>query len=46
MKNPDISIVIPGARKAEQVDQNAKAFDVELRNSDYHTIDEAFNDFA
>lgn len=46
MKNPDISIVIPGARKAAQVDQNAKAMDLELRNSDYHAIDEAFSEFA
>lgn len=46
MKNPDISIVIPGARKPEQVEQNVKALDVELRNSDYHAIDEAFADFA
>lgn len=45
MKNPDISIVIPGARKPAQVDQNAKALDVELRNSDYHAIDEAFSEF-
>lgn len=46
MKNPDISIVIPGARLPQQVDQNAEALDAELRNSDYHTIDEAFSDFA
>jgi len=46
MKNPDISIVIPGARKPEQVDQNVKALSVELGNSDYHAIDEAFSDFA
>jgi len=46
MKNPDISIVIPGARKPEQVDQNVKALSVDLRNSDYHAIDEAFSDFA
>lgn len=46
MKNPDISIVIPGARKPAQVDQNVKALGVELGNSDYHAIDEAFSDFA
>ena len=45
MKNPDISIVIPGARKPEQVEQNVKSLDVELGNTDYHTIDEAFSDF-
>ncbi|MQS75377.1 aldo/keto reductase [Companilactobacillus halodurans] len=43
MKNPDISIVIPGARKPEQVDQNVKSLDVELGNTDYHAIDEAFD---
>lgn len=42
MKNPDISIVIPGARKPAQVDQNVKSLSVELGNSDYHVIDEAF----
>lgn len=45
MKNPDISIVIPGARKPEQVDQNVKALNIDLGNTDYHTIDEAFSDF-
>lgn len=45
MKNPDISIVIPGARKPAQVEQNVKALQVELGNTDYHTIDEAFSDF-
>lgn len=46
MKNPDISIVIPGARVPEQVDQNIKALNVEIRNSSYHAIDEAFSEFA
>ncbi|MQS45769.1 aldo/keto reductase [Companilactobacillus mishanensis] len=46
MKNPDISIVIPGARKPEQVDQNVKSLDIDLRNSDYHAIDEAFAEFV
>ena len=45
MKNPDISIVIPGARKPEQVEQNVQALHVDLGNTDYHTIDEAFSDF-
>jgi len=44
MKNPDISIVIPGARKPEQVDQNVKSLGIELHNSDYHAIDEAFSE--
>lgn len=46
MKNSDISIVIPGARKSEQVDQNIKALDIELSNTEYHFIDEAFTEFA
>ncbi|AKP67148.1 aldo/keto reductase [Companilactobacillus ginsenosidimutans] len=46
MQNPDISIVIPGARVPEQVDQNVKSLDINLRNSDYHAIDEAFAEFA
>lgn len=45
MKNPDVSIVIPGARKPEQVDLNAKSLEIDLRNSDYHAIDEAFAEF-
>lgn len=45
MKNSDISIVIPGARLPEQVEQNAKALQINLGNTDYHTIDEAFADF-
>ncbi|GEO47439.1 aldo/keto reductase [Companilactobacillus kimchii] len=44
MKNPNISIVIPGARKPEQVDQNVKSLDIKLSDKDYRTIDEAFMD--
>lgn len=44
MQNPNISIVIPGARKPEQVDQNVKSLDIELSDKDYHTIDETFID--
>jgi len=45
MKNPDISIVIPGARKPEQVDQNVKSLNVELADADYKAIDAAFSEF-
>ena len=44
MQNPNISIVIPGARKPEQVDQNVKSLDIKLSDKDYRTIDEAFMD--
>ncbi|MCL0318509.1 aldo/keto reductase [Apilactobacillus xinyiensis] len=42
MKNPDITVVIPGAKKAEQVASNAKAMNVSLDNDEYKTIDEIF----
>ena len=41
LRNLDVELTKP-----EQVEQNVKALDVELRNSDYHAIDEAFADFA
>lgn len=45
MKNPRISVVIPGAKKPEQVRDNARALDVHLSSTDYHTIDQLFKDF-
>ncbi|WP_159723371.1 aldo/keto reductase [Enterococcus sp. CSURQ0835] len=42
MKNPNVGIVIPGAKKPEQVAANAKAVDVRLSNADYETIDQLF----
>lgn len=45
MKNPRISIVIPGAKKPEQVRDNARALDIHLSSTDYHTIDQLFKDF-
>ncbi|TGD23700.1 aldo/keto reductase [Companilactobacillus suantsaicola] len=44
MRNPDISIVIPGARIPAQVDQNVRSLGIALRDRDYHIIDEAFSD--
>lgn len=45
MKNPGISIVIPGAKKPEQVSDNARALDIHLSNEDYQIIDHLFKDF-
>jgi len=42
IKNPDISVVIPGAKTAEQVRSNAKAMNVALSDEEYNTIDNAF----
>lgn len=42
LKNPQISVVIPGAKKAEQVLSNAKADDVHLTNEEYEKIDQLF----
>lgn len=40
--NPDISVVIPGARLPEQVDSNAKALDVQLGPTEFDEIDGLF----
>lgn len=45
MANPDISVVIPGARKPEQVKSNVKAANVKLSNDEYTTIDKYFKQF-
>lgn len=45
MKNPLISVVIPGAKKPDQVIANAKAMRITLNDSEYETIDTAFADF-
>lgn len=42
IKNPDITVVIPGAKRPEQVQSNAKALNVELSDEEYAQID---NDF-
>lgn len=43
LKNPNVSVVIPGAKKAEQVLSNAKADDVRLTNEEYDQIDQLFH---
>ncbi|MGX6427949.1 aldo/keto reductase [Levilactobacillus yonginensis] len=45
MQNPLIGVVIPGAKKATQVEANAGALDVTLNTTEYQTIDEAFAGF-
>ncbi|MGX7200861.1 oxidoreductase [Enterococcus plantarum] len=42
IKNPFIDVVIPGAKKVEQVINNVKALDVHLTDEDYHRIDKLF----
>lgn len=45
MQNPLISVVIPGAKHADQVVANAKSMAIRLSPTDYQTIDAAFNWF-
>lgn len=45
MQNPLVSVVIPGAKHADQVSANAQALDVTLSPAEYHTIDTAFAAF-
>ncbi|MFC6275234.1 aldo/keto reductase [Levilactobacillus tangyuanensis] len=45
MANPLISVVIPGAKRAEQVVANAQSLDVTLTSTEYTTIDRAFAGF-
>ena len=42
MKNSDITVVIPGAKKPEQVQSNAKAMNVSLSDEEYAQIDNEF----
>jgi len=45
MQDPLISVVIPGAKRAAQVEANAKSLDVTLSDTEYQTIDTAFAGF-
>ncbi|MDF7639223.1 aldo/keto reductase [Lactobacillus sp. ESL0791] len=45
MANPEISVVIPGARNVRQVESNAAALDVQLTPAEYQEIDRAFSKF-
>ncbi|KRN29059.1 aldo keto reductase [Lactobacillus selangorensis] len=42
MMNPNISVVIPGAKKPEQVKSNAQAMKIELSQNEYDHIDQLF----
>ncbi|WP_086313824.1 myo-inositol catabolism protein IolS [Enterococcus sp. 7F3_DIV0205] len=43
IKNPFVDVVIPGAKKPEQVINNAKALEVHLTTEDYQRIDRLFS---
>ena len=45
IQNPFISVVIPGAKRPDQVAANAKALDLELSLEEYQTIEQAFTWF-
>ncbi|KRL05694.1 Aryl-alcohol dehydrogenase related enzyme [Liquorilactobacillus oeni DSM 19972] len=45
LQNPAISVVIPGARKPEQVKSNVGALNVELTQGEFEQIDKLFADF-
>lgn len=45
IQNPLISVVIPGAKRAEQVKVNAHALDITLTDAEYRTIEQAFDGF-
>lgn len=42
MKHPVMGVVIPGAKRPEQVESNAKAINVELSQDDFNRIDQLF----
>ncbi len=43
LKNPAITVVIPGAKQVNQVKSNAKALTVDLTLADYDYIDQLFS---
>lgn len=45
IKNPDVAVVIPGAKRPEQVKSNAKSLAVSLSDEEYNSIDNAFKSF-
>ena len=45
LTNPLISAVIPGAKRAAQVEANAKAMELQLSKTEYQTIEQAFQGF-
>lgn len=45
IQNPLISVVIPGAKRPDQVVANARALELTLSNDEYQTIEQAFSWF-
>lgn len=45
IKNPAVSVVIPGAKSPEQVQSNVKALNIVLSDEEFNTIDNAFKSF-
>ncbi|MBW1604939.1 aldo/keto reductase [Lactobacillus sp. Sy-1] len=45
IQNPDVAVVIPGAKHPEQVSDNAKAMNINLSDEEAKQIDDAFSDF-
>jgi aryl-alcohol dehydrogenase-like predicted oxidoreductase len=45
IKNPAVSVVIPGAKSPEQVQSNVKALSIVLSDEEFNTIDNAFKSF-
>lgn len=45
MQNPLVSVVIPGAKRPEQVESNAQAMSIELTPDEYQRIERAFKYF-
>lgn len=43
LKDPDISVVIPGAKTVKEVDSNVKSLDISLSDEDYKYINELFS---
>lgn len=42
IKNPDVSVVIPGAKTPQQVQSNAKAMNIALTDEEFNEVDNAF----
>lgn len=45
IKNPNITVVIPGAKTPEQAKTNARSMNVAITNSEYNIIDNTFKSF-
>lgn len=45
LANPDVAVVIPGARKSAQVTSNVQALNIQLSDAEYAEIDQTFAAF-